>query len=121
MTIKKWRATGLRRGCKEKQQRAGILCNIFKLGTKLFKQRYLKKKKTFEIGLRATNSALGKNIVKEGIQQTPAIYKAGVKRIKNNKIKSVLKSDLANYTVFFTGTGTTLQLAKCLKEYQIFR
>ena len=45
------------------------------------------------------NSALGKNIVKEGIQQTPAICKAGVKRIKNNKIKSVLKSDLANYTV----------------------
>ena len=37
--------------------------------------------------------------MEEAIKQTTAIYSAGVKRIKNNKIKSVLESDLANYAV----------------------
>ena len=38
-------------------------------------------------------------MIEEGIKQTPAIYNAGVKRIKNDKIKNVLQSDLANYAV----------------------
>ena len=37
--------------------------------------------------------------IEEKIKQTPAIYNAGVKRVKNNKIKKVLESDLANYVV----------------------
>ena len=40
-----------------------------------------------------------KKIIKEGIKETPAIYNAGVKRIKNNKIKSILESDPTNYAV----------------------
>ena len=37
VTIKKSRTIGLRRGCKQKQQEAGILSSVFKLRTKLFK------------------------------------------------------------------------------------
>lgn len=40
---------------------------------------------------------LAKRIIEEGIKQIQAIYNAGVKRIKNNKTKKVLESDLANY------------------------
>ena len=59
VTINKSRTIGLRRGHKPKQQEAGILSRVFKLGTKLFKPSYLKKKE-FEIDSRAANSALGK-------------------------------------------------------------
>ena len=41
-TMKKVRTIGLRSGCKQKQQGAGILSSIFKLGTKLFKPSNLK-------------------------------------------------------------------------------
>ena len=82
MTIKKARAIGMRRGRKRKQQEAGILGSVFKLGRKLFKPSYLKK--GFEIGSRAANSGLGKKIIEEGIKQTPSIDNAGVKRRKNN-------------------------------------
>ena len=97
VTIKKSRTSGPRRGRKQKNQGAGMRSSIFKLRTKLFKPSYLRK--GFEIGSRAANSALVKRIIEKGIKQTPAIYNAGVKRIKNNKKKSVLESDLANYTV----------------------
>ena len=55
--------------------------------------------KGIDIGLKVLNSTLRKKIIEEGIKQTPAIYDAGVKRIKNDKIKKVLESDLANYAV----------------------
>ena len=45
------------------------------------------------------NSALGKKFIEEGIEQTPAMYNTSVKRTKNDKIKSVLESDLSNYAV----------------------
>ena len=57
VTIKKARAIGMRRGRKRKQQEAGILGSVFKLGRK---------------------------IIEEGIKQTPSIDNAGVKRRKNN-------------------------------------
>ena len=47
----------MRRGRKRKQQEAGILGSVFKLGRK---------------------------IIEEGIKQTPSIDNAGVKRRKNN-------------------------------------
>ena len=97
VTIKKSRTSGPRRGGKQKKQGAGMRSSIFKLRTKLFKPKYLRK--GFEIGSRAANTALVKRIIEKGIKQTLAIYNAGVKRIKNNKIKSALESDLANYTV----------------------
>ena len=74
-----------------------MLSSIFKLRAKLFKTSYLKK--GFKIGSRATNSALGKKIIEEGLKKTLAIYNTGVKRIKNDKIKSVLESDLTNYAI----------------------
>ena len=43
MIIKKARTIGLRRGRKQKQQGTGILSNVFKVGTNLFKSSYLKK------------------------------------------------------------------------------
>ena len=52
-------------------------------------------KKGFEIGSRATTSTLGKKIIEEWIKQTPVIYYTGMKKIKNNKIKQVLESELA--------------------------
>ena len=97
MTIKKAKTAGLRRVCKEKQQGTEILGNVFKLRRKLFKPS--SSKKGFEIGLRVVNSPLRKKIIKEGIKETPAIYNAGVKRIKNNRIKSILESDPTNYAV----------------------
>ena len=80
VTTKKARTIGPRRGCKQKQQGAGILSNVFRLGTRFLKPSYLKK--GFEIGSRAANSDLGKKIIEEAIKQTPAIYNAGVKKIK---------------------------------------
>ena len=82
VTTKKARTIGPRRGCKQKQQGAGILSNVFKLGTRFLKPNYLKK--GFEIGSRAAKSGLGKKIIEEAIKPTPAIYNAGV--TKNNKI-----------------------------------
>ena len=84
VTIKKASTVGPRCRCKWKQQGTAILSNKFKLGTNLFKLRYLIK--GVEIGSRAANSAIGKKKNIEGeIKQTPAIYN-WYKKIKNNKI-----------------------------------
>ena len=61
-----------------------------------FKPSYITK--GVGIGPKVLNLSLEKKI-EEGIKQTPAIYNAGVKRIKRGKIKKVLESDLANYTL----------------------
>ena len=44
-------------------------------------------------------SALGQKRIKEGIKQTPNIYKARVNKILNKKIEKTLESDLANYAI----------------------
>ena len=44
-------------------------------------------------------SALGQKSIKEGIKQTPNIYKARVNKILNKKIEKMLESDLANYAI----------------------
>ena len=91
VTTKRTRAIGPR------QQGAGLLSSAFSLGSRLFKPRYIEKGS--EIGPRVVNFALGKKTIEERIKQTPAIYNARVKVIKQNKIKKVLESDLANYAV----------------------
>ena len=91
VTTKRTRAIGPRQQC------AGLLSSAFSLGSRLFKPRYIEKGS--EIGPRVVNFALGKKTIEERIKQTPAIYNAGVKVIKQNKIKKVLESDLANYAV----------------------
>ena len=91
VTTKRTRAIGPR------QQGAGLLISAFSLGSRLFKPSYVEKGS--DIGPRVVNFALGKKTIEERIKQTPAIYNARVKVIKQNKIKKVLESDLANYAV----------------------
>ena len=56
---------------------------------------------TYKMGLKMVREwwTLPSEVIEEGIKETPAIYNADVKRIKNNKIKSVLGLDLTNYAV----------------------
>lgn len=91
VTTKRTRAIGPR------QRGAGLLISAFSLGSRLFKPSYIEKGS--DIGPRVVNFALGKKTIEERIKQTPAIYNARVKVIKQNKIKKVLESDLANYAV----------------------
>ena len=63
----------------------------------MFKPSYITK--AFNIGSKAANLAIRKKIIEEGIEKTPAIYNAGVKRIKNKNMKNILELDLANYAV----------------------
>ena len=69
---------------------------------------------TYKMGLKMVREwwTLPSEVIEKGIKETPAIYNAGIKRIKNNKIKSVLGLDLTNYAV---------KKANCLKDYQFFR
>ena len=67
VTINKSRTIGLRRGHKPKQQEAGILSRVFKLGTKLFKPSYLKKK-NLKLVLDRQTLPSEKKIIKEGIK-----------------------------------------------------
>lgn len=74
-----------------------MLISAFSLGSRLFKPSYVEKGS--DIGPRVVNFALGKKTIEERIKQTPAIYNARVKVIKQNKIKKVLESDSAHYAV----------------------
>ena len=59
-------------------------------------------------------------IIEERIKETSAIYNAGVKRIKNDKIKTVLGLDLPNYAVKRRrGNSATGKLLKGLSSFQI--
>ena len=72
--------------CRQRTQRGcGIIGNLLKSG--------------LNIGSRLFKLALTQKIIEEGIKQTPNIFKAGVNKIPNKKIKKVLESELANYTV----------------------
>ena len=53
----------------------------------------------FNHSSKLANSILIRKIIKERIKNTPDIYNAGLKIMKNNKVKRVLESDLANYAI----------------------
>ena len=70
---------------------AGMIKNLLKTGVNL--------------GSRFLGFAFGQKIAKEGIKNILRTCNAGVKRTSNKKIKRALESELA----------------KCIKEYQIFK
>ena len=112
VTTKRTRAIGPR------QQGAGLLSSAFSLGSRLFKPSYIEKGS--DIGPRVVNFALGKKTIEERIKQTPAIYNAGVKVIKQNKIKKVLESDLANYAVKkYRDNSLTDKMSEGISNFQI--
>lgn len=53
----------------------------------------------FNLSSKLANSILVRKIIKERIKNTPDTYNAGLKRMKNNKVKRVLESDVANYAI----------------------
>ena len=67
VTIKKARKIGPRRGHKWKQQGAGTLSSVYKLGAKIFNPSHIRK--GFAIGSRAANSALGKKSSKKELNK----------------------------------------------------
>ena len=83
MTIKRKRAIGPRKRCKQRGKR--MIENLFKTGVNL--------------GSRFLNSAIGRKIAEEGIKSVSNIYSAGVDKISNRKIQRALESNLANYAV----------------------
>lgn len=98
VTIKKTEDNRTKTQAERKQQHgSGFLGTVFNIGKKLFKPSYITK--AFNIGSKAANLAIRQKIIEEGIEKTPAIYNAGVKRIKNKKMKNILELDLANYAV----------------------
>ena len=50
-------------------------------------------------GCKGNKLCVGEKIVDEGIKYAPDLYKYGTSKIKNNKIRQALNSDIANYMV----------------------
>ena len=50
-------------------------------------------------GCKGNKLCVGGKIVDEGIKYAPDLYKYGTSKIKNNKIRQALNSDIANYMV----------------------
>ena len=82
---KRARTIAPRQQRKQKQRGSGLSSSAFKLGSRLLKPSNVIK--GIDIGSKVHNSALGKKIIEKGIKPTTEIYSAGVKRIKNDKIK----------------------------------
>ena len=77
--IKRYRAS--RKG----QTGSGLASNLAKIG--------------LTMGSKAINSALGIKIINKGIDNIPNMFKYGVSKIKNKKVRRALNSDIANYVV----------------------
>ena len=98
VTTTKARTVGPKRRLMPKiQPGSGSLRTVFNVEKKLFKPSYITK--AFDIGSKAANLTIGQKMIEERIKQTPAIYNAGVKSIKNKNIKNILNSDLDDYAI----------------------
>ena len=51
------------------------------------------------LGSQAINSTIGKKLIDKGINSIPNIFRFGRKKVKNKKLKKVLKSDIADLIV----------------------
>ena len=51
------------------------------------------------MGSKTINSAFGKKIIDERKKQVPNLYKYETFKIKNNNVRKVIGSDIANYAV----------------------
>ena len=56
-------------------------------------------RKACSLGKKAINSSVEKMLIREVLEHPPTLHKKGMNRIKNNKIRSALQSDLASYDV----------------------
>ena len=56
-------------------------------------------KLAIRMGSKAINSAFGKRIIDQRINQVLNLHKFGTSKIKNKNVRRVLHSDLANYAV----------------------
>ena len=86
---KRARTIAPRQQRKQKQRGSGFFSSAFKLGSRLLKPSNIIK--GIDISSKVHNSALGKKIIEKGIKPTTEISSAGVKRIKNNKIKKSIR------------------------------
>ena len=51
------------------------------------------------LGSQAINSTIGKKLIDKGINSIPNIFRFGRKKVKNKKLKKILKSDVADLVV----------------------
>ena len=51
------------------------------------------------LGSQAINSTIGKKLIDKGINSIPNIFCFGRKKVKNKKLKKILKSDVADLVV----------------------
>ena len=73
------------RASRKVQTGSGLASNLAKIG--------------LTMGSKAINSALGIKIINKGIDNIPNMFKYGVSKIKNKKVRRALNSDIANYVV----------------------
>ena len=73
------------------------LGNIVKLGAKLGASNLLKQ--GVSDGTKALSSDIGKILIDEGIKHAPDLHRFGTSKIKNENVRKVLESDVANYIV----------------------
>ena len=73
------------RASRKGQTGSGLASNLAKIG--------------LTMGSKAINSALGIKIINKGIDNIPNMFKYGVSKIKNKKVRRALNSDIANYVV----------------------
>ena len=78
------------------------LGNIVKLGAKLGASNLLKQ--GVSDGTKALSSDIGKILIDEGIKHAPDLHRFGTSKIKNENVRKVLESDVANYIVEETQT-----------------
>ena len=74
-----------------------MLRNIVKLGAKLRASSLLKR--GLSAGTKALSLDIGKRLIDEGIKYVPDLYRLGTSKIKNENVRKVLESEVANYTV----------------------
>ena len=63
---------------------------------------------------------IGKKILTKGIEPLPRLYKKATNRIKNDNLRELAQSDVANYIVERGIERGVERLIQCL-EYQILR